>query len=254
MGALTDAAVTMLCATGARFGEFEEAFAAGRGFGWDERAAEHWHGVDRFTRAAMAPDFLAGAIGAMEGVADALHAGGAVLDVGCGYGAPTIWIAESFPAAHITGCDYHDASIAAARKAAGAAGVADRVRFEVASAKDAPGSGYALIVFVDSLHDFGDPVGALAHARGLLAPGGAVLLIEPRGADRVEDNLNPVGRLFYAVSTMFCTPTALSQEGTALGTLAGHQVLADVAHQAGFGVVRPVPVEAPFNLVLELRP
>ncbi|MEA3218534.1 MAG: hypothetical protein QOJ19_4690, partial [Acidimicrobiia bacterium] len=202
MGALADAAVTMLCATGARFSAFEEAFATGRGFGWDERAAEHWHGVDRFTRAAMAPDFLAGAIGAMDGVADALRAGGAVLDVGCGYGAPTIWIAESFPAAHVTGCDNHDASIAAARKAASAAGVATRVRFEVASAKDAPGSGYALVVFVDSLHDLGDPVGALVRARELLAPGGAVLLIEPRGGDRVEDNLNPVGRMFYAVSTM----------------------------------------------------
>jgi len=254
MGAVVDAAVTMVCATGARFKAFEEAFRTGRGFGWDERAAEHWHGVDRFTRAAMAPELLAGAIGALDGVAEALGAGGAVLDVGCGYGAPTIWIAESFPAAQVTGCDYHDASIAAARKAAAAAGVANRVRFEVATAKAAPGSGYALVVFVDSLHDLGDPVGALARARQLLAPDGAVLLIEPAGADRVEDNLNPVGRMFYAVSTMFCTPTAVSQEGTAIGTLAGPRVLADVARQAGFSVSRPVPVEAPFNLVLELRP
>lgn len=258
MGALVDAAITMLGATGARFDAFADAFRAGRGFGWDERAAEHWHGVDQFTRAAMAPDFLAGAIGALDGVAELLDAGGAVLDVGCGYGAPTIWIAQSFPAARVTGCDYHDASIAAARKAAAAAGVADRVRFEVAPAKNAPakdahGSGYALVVFVDSLHDLGDPVGALARARELLAPGGAVLLVEPRGADRVEDNLNPVGRMFYAVSTMFCTPTAVSQEGTAIGTLAGPELLAQVAREAGFGVVRPVPVEAPFNLVLELR-
>jgi 2-polyprenyl-3-methyl-5-hydroxy-6-metoxy-1,4-benzoquinol methylase len=201
----------------------------------------------------MAPDFPAMAIGALEGVPDALRAGGAVLDVGCGFGTPTIWIAESFPAARVTGCDYHDASIAAARKAATAAGVADRVRFEVTTAKDAPGSGYALVVFVDSLHDLGDPVGALARARELLAPGGAVLLIEPRGADRLEGNLNPVGRMFYAVSTMFCTPTAVSQEGTAIGTLAGPQILSEVALDAGFRVVRPVPVEAPFNLVLELR-
>jgi SAM-dependent methyltransferase len=253
LGSMIDAAVTMLCATGARFDAFADAFQAGRGFGWDERAAEHWHGVDQFTRAAMTPDFPAMAIGALEGVPEALRAGGAVLDVGCGFGTPTIWIAESFPAARVTGCDYHDASIAAARKAAAAAGVADRVRFEVATAKDAPGSGYALVVFVDSLHDLGDPVGALARARELLAPDGAVLLIEPRGADRLEENLNPVGRMFYAVSTMFCTPTAVSQEGTAIGTLAGPQILADVARDAGFRVVRPVPVEAPFNLVLELR-
>jgi 2-polyprenyl-3-methyl-5-hydroxy-6-metoxy-1,4-benzoquinol methylase len=202
----------------------------------------------------MTPDFLGTVIGALRGVPEALRAGGSVLDVGCGYGAPTIWIAEGFPAARITGCDYHDASIVAARKAAAAAGVATRVRFEVATAKSTPGAGYTLVVFVDSLHDLGDPLGALVHARQQLAPDGAVLLIEPRGADRVQDNLSPVGRMFYAVSTMFCTPTAVSQEGTAIGTLAGPQVLADIAREAGFGVVRPVPVEAPFNLVLELRP
>jgi SAM-dependent methyltransferase len=254
MGAMVDAAVTMLCATGARFGAFEDAFRAGRGFGWDERAADHWHGVDRFTRAAMAPDFLIGAIRLLDGVSDALDAGGAVLDVGCGYGAPTLWMAEGFPAARVTGCDYHDASIAAARKALAAAGAAHNVRFEVAAAKDAPGSGYALVVFVDSLHDLGDPTGALARARDLLAPDGAVLLIEPRGSDHIEDNLNPVGRMFYAVSTMFCTPTAVSQEGTAIGTLAGLEVLTGIARKAGFSVVRTVPVDAPFNLVLELRP
>ncbi|MCW2632933.1 MAG: Methyltransferase type 12 [Pseudonocardia sp.] len=253
LGAVADAAVTLLSATGSRFAEFTDAFRAGRGFGWDERAAEHWQGVDRFTQAAMAPEFLAAAIGALQGMPEALAAGGAVLDVGCGYGTPTIWIAESFPAARVTGCDFHDASIVAARKAAAEAGVADRVRFEVATAKEAPGDAYALIVFVDSLHDLGDPVGALVRARELLAPGGAVLLIEPPGTDRVEDNLNPVGRMFYAVSTMFCTPTAVAQEGNAIGTLAGPAVLTGLAKDAGFREARTVPLEAPFNLVLELR-
>jgi SAM-dependent methyltransferase len=251
-GALLEACVSMLVATGARFDAFEEAFRTGRGFGWHERDARHWHGVDVLTRATVAPEFLVGAIDELNGVADALRAGGSVLDVGCGYGAPTIMIAQRFPAARILGCDYHDASIAAARKAARKAGVGDRVRFEVAAAKDAPGSGYALVVFVDSLHDLGDPVGALAHARSLLAPGGRVLLVEPLAADHIEDNLHPVGRLFYAASTLFCTPTALSQEGHALGTLAGPSLLEEVARTAGFGVVSPVPVEAPFNLVLEM--
>jgi 2-polyprenyl-3-methyl-5-hydroxy-6-metoxy-1,4-benzoquinol methylase len=253
MGALVDAATTMLTATAVRFDAFTEAFASGRGFGWEERADEHWHGVDRFTRAAMAPEFLAAAVEGC-GVGDALRAGGSLLDVGCGQGAPTLMIAEAFPAARVTGCDFHDASIAAARKAAAHAGLTDRVRFEVATAKRAPGGDYALVVFVDSLHDLGDPVGALTRARELLAPEGAVLLIEPRGADSVADNLNPAGRMFYAVSTMFCTPTALAQEGTALGTLAGPALLTEVAGAAGFTRVRPVPVEAPFNLVLELRP
>lgn len=254
MGAIVDSCVTMLTATATRLDAFEEAFRTGQGFGWDERASEHWHAVDRFTQAAMDPALLAGAIGALDGVPEALAAGGSLLDVGCGYGTPTIWMADAFPAARVTGCDFHDASIAAARKAAAEAGVADRVSFEVATAKEAPGEDYDLVVFVDSLHDLGDPGGALVRARQLLAPGGAVLLVEPRGGDAVEDNLHPVGRMFYAVSTMFCTPTAVAQEGAAIGTLAGPTVLGDLARQAGFSLVRPVTVEAPFNLVLELRP
>lgn len=257
MGELVDAATTMLTATAARFDAFVDAFGHGRGFGWDERADAHWHGVDRFTRAALPPELVAGAVEAC-GVTDALQGGGALLDVGCGFGAPTLMVADAFPAARVVGCDFHDASIAAARRAAAEAGVADRVRFEVAPAVDAPtettGTGYALVMFVDSLHDLGDPVGALARARRLLAPGGAVLLVEPRAGARVEDNLHPVGRMFYAVSTLFCTPTALAQEGTAIGTLAGPEVLAEVAAAAGLPHVRPLRVEAPFNLVLELRP
>nr|WP_246324898.1 class I SAM-dependent methyltransferase [Petropleomorpha daqingensis] len=190
----------------------------------------------------------------MSGVADRLAAGGSLLDVGCGFGRPTIWMAQAFPAARVVGCDFHDASIAAARKAAAAAGLADRVAFEVAPATRAPGQGHAVVVFVDSLHDLGDPVGALTRAREVLAPDGAVLLVETRAGDRVEDNLHPVGRMFYAVSTMFCTPTAVSQGGAALGTLAGPSALTAVARAAGFGTVRTVPVEAPFNLLLELRP
>ncbi|MGD9529646.1 class I SAM-dependent methyltransferase [Pseudonocardia sp.] len=266
LGGLVDAAMTMMAATGERFDEFTAAFAAGRGFGWAERADGHAHGVDMFTRAALAPGFLAAAVRACgPGVADALDAGGALLDVGCGYGAPTLTLAEEFPAAAVTGCDFHDASIVAARKAAAEAGLAQRVRFEVATATQAPAvtGGYALVVFVDSLHDLGDPAGALARARELLGPGGAVLLVEPRAADRVVDNLNPVGRMFYAVSTMFCTPTAVAQGGpdagtgagaTPLGTLAGPAALTRVAAQAGLSRVRELPVEAPFNLVLELRP
>jgi SAM-dependent methyltransferase len=254
LGAVVDAATTMLGATGARFPAFVEAFRTGRGFGWDERDPSHWEGSDQFTAAALSPELLPEAIRALDGVADRLAAGGSVLDVGCGFGRPTIWIAEHFPAARVTGCDFHDASIAAARKAAASAGLADRVAFEVAAAREAPGSDHALVVFVDSLHDLGDPVGALTRAREVLAPDGAVLLVEPRGADRIEDNFHAVGRMFYAVSTMFCTPTAVSQGTTALGTLAGPQALTETARAAGFSTIRPVPVEAPFNLVLELRP
>jgi 2-polyprenyl-3-methyl-5-hydroxy-6-metoxy-1,4-benzoquinol methylase len=179
-----------------------------------------------------------------------------VADVGCGYGSPTIALASARPHARVDGFDAHDGSIARARRAAATAGVADRVRFEVATAKDfpIPDGGYDLVTLFDVLHDLGDPVGALAHVRAALAEGGTVMLVEPLGADRVEDNLNPVGRMWYGASVIACTPNALAQEGHALGTLAGEARLREVAAAAGFGRVRRVPVDAPLNLVLELRP
>jgi ubiquinone/menaquinone biosynthesis C-methylase UbiE len=189
-------------------------------------------------------------------VATVLAAGGSVADVGCGYGTPTMVIAGLFPAARVLGVDYHDASIAHARAEAARRG-AGNVRFEVAAASGLPGQGYDLVTFFDSLHDIGDPLGALTRARQALGPDGAVLLVEPLGADDVEDNLNPAGRMFYAVSTLACTPNAVSQQ-TATSSeplgLAGQERLRALAADAGFGRVRRLDVPAPMNLVLELRP
>jgi SAM-dependent methyltransferase len=257
-GNIVDACATMFTSMATVAPEYEAAFRSGRGFGWDERTPEHWRGADGLTRAALATPLFAAAIGALDGVADALRAGGTAADVGCGFGAPTIMIAEAFPSAKVVGFDFHDASVAAARKAAAQSGVAERVRFEVATATEFPGDGYGLVTFVDSLHDLGDPVGALARARAALAPGGAVLLVEPLASDRVKDNLTPLGRMFYAVSTLICTPNALSQAGPdsppPLGTLAGEAKLRDAAAAAGLTTARRVPVDAPLNLILELRP
>jgi SAM-dependent methyltransferase len=244
----------MFCSMAAGFAEFDAAMRAGRGFGWHQRDPRYWAASDRFSRLAIAPELIETAIGELDGVPAALGAGGSVADIGCGYGSPTIMVGQAYPEARVTGFDYHDASVASARKAAAEAGVGDRVRFEVSSAKDFPGTGYALVTFFDSLHDLGDPVGALEHARRALDPDGAVLLFEPLAADRVVDNLNPTGRMFYAVSALVCTPNALSQEGLAIGAQAGESTLRTVAGTAGFGRVRRVPVDAPMNLVLELRP
>jgi SAM-dependent methyltransferase len=252
-GAIVDACAHMFASMGRGFADFEEAFRTGAGFGWHQRDPEYWAGTDAFTRINLNQDLLAAAIGDLDGVPGALVAGGHVADIGCGYGAPTRMIAAAFPAAKVIGFDYHDRSIAAAR-----AESPDGVRFEVAAATDFPGVGYALVTFVDSLHDLGDPVGALAHARDSLAPGGAVLLVEPPGGERVADNLDPAGRMFYSVSTLVCTPNALSQAdpttAAPLGTLAGIQRLREVATAAGFRTVRRLDVEAPMNLLLELRP
>jgi SAM-dependent methyltransferase len=242
---------------GEGFAAFSEAFSTGQGFGWHQRTAEHWHGTDAFTRVALPAELIGAAIGAMAGVAAVLAAGGAVVDVGCGYGAPTLSIAGLYPAARVLGVDYHDASIAHCRAEAARTG-AGNVRFEVAAAAELPGEGYDLITFFDSLHDIGDPLGALARARAAVAPAGAVLLFEPLGADDVQGNLNPNGRMFYAISTLACTPNAVSQKTATssepLGAQAGEKRLRALAAEAGFSRARRLDVPAPMNLVLELRP
>jgi SAM-dependent methyltransferase len=190
---------------------------------------------------------------ALTGIVEKLERGAAVADVGCGHGASTILMARAFPASTFTGIDVHAESVATARTRAQAAGVADRVRFEVADATRYAGSGYDLIAFFDALHDLGDPVGAARHARAALADGGSCMLVEPFAGDRIEDNLNPVGRMYYGFSTLVCTPGSLSQAGrAALGTQAGEARLREVMLAGGFGSVRRV-AETPLNLVLEAR-
>ncbi len=256
-GALVDACATMMSSMGEGYAAFSEAFSTGRGFGWHQRTEDYWHGVDEFTRLMLPAELIEAAVGATAGVAPALAAGGSVADVGCGYGAPTLALAGLYPAARVLGLDYHDASIAHARAEA-ARSAAPNVRFEVAAAADLPGRGYDLVTFFDSLHDMGDPLGALTRAREAIAPSGVVLLFEPLGADHIEGNFHPSGRMFYAVSALVCTPNAVSQKtaasGEPLGAQAGEKRLRDLAAEAGFGRVRRLDVPAPLNLVLELRP
>ena len=256
-GALLDAAATMMSSMGESFGAFSEAFSTGQGFGWHQRTAEHWHGTDAFTRVALPTDLIAAAIDQLSDVGSALTSGGTVADVGCGYGSPTLGIAGLYPAASVLGIDYHDASIAYARAEAAATGVGN-AQFEVIPATELPAADFDLITFFDSLHDIGDPAGALRAARAALAPTGAVLLFEPMSADDVQGNLNPVGRMFYAVSTLACTPNAVSQRTATsaepLGAQAGERRLRALAGESGFTRVRRSSVEAPMNLILELRP
>jgi SAM-dependent methyltransferase len=245
----------MLAAMATDLGLVEKAFHTGQGVGWHQRSAAHWHGMDLASSADVVPALAALWIPALDGVQQRLRAGASVADVGCGYGSALIALAQAFPQSRFTGFDYHDASIAHARKAAVNAGVADRVVFEVADASAITGGGYDLVTFIDALHDLGDPTGALRHARSVLAENGTVLLAEFAVADRLEDNFNAMGRLLYASSALVCTPNAVSQGATdPLGSAPGEARLTEVARDAGFTRVRRVPVEAPFNLLLELRP
>ena len=229
------------------------AFKTGGGMGWHEHDHRLFEGTERFFRPGYKGHLVPEWIPALEGVEDKLKEGAKVADIGCGHGASTILMAEAFPASEFHGFDYHPASIERAREAAAEAGV-DNVDFEVATAKDYPGTGYDLVAVFDCLHDMGDPVGASMHIHDTLAPDGTWLIVEPFAGDHVEDNLNPVGRVFYGASTMICTPASLDQEvGLALGAQAGEKRLAEVIMSGGFTDVRRA-TETPFNLILEARP
>ncbi len=227
-------------------------FREGGGVGWHEHDPRLFRGTERFFRPSYAQHLLSEWIPALAGIEPKLREGGSVADIGCGHGASTVLMGKAFPNSRFVGFDYHDASIARAREIAEQAGVADRVRFERAAAKNFPGS-YDLIAYFDCLHDMGDPVGAAAHAREALKPGGAVMVVEPAAGDEIRYNLNPISRVFYAASTMFCVPGSLSQEvGLGLGAQAGEKRLSEVLKQGGFQSVRRA-AETPFNLVLEAR-
>jgi SAM-dependent methyltransferase len=231
-----------------------QAFATGTGVGWHEHDPDLFAGTERFFRPGYAANLVSAWIPALDGVQAKLEAGAQVADVGCGHGASTILMAQAYPHSRFVGFDYHQPSIERAQKAAAKAGVADRCRFQVASAHAYPGAGYDLVAVFDALHDMGDPVGTAAHIRRTLAPEGTFLLVEPYAGDRLEDNLNPVGRAYYAASTLLCVPHSLTEEpGAALGAQAGERRLGEVATAAGFGRFRRA-AETPFNLVFEARP
>jgi 2-polyprenyl-3-methyl-5-hydroxy-6-metoxy-1,4-benzoquinol methylase len=203
--------------------------------GWHEHHPRLFLGTEAFFRPGYKVNLTTSWIPALDGIDEKLKRGAKIADVGCGHGASTIVMAQAYPRSSFIGFDYHDQSIETARQRAQQVDMADRVSFETASAKDYPGSDYDLICFMDCLHDMGDPVGAARHARQALAEDGAVLLVEPFAGDRPEDNLNPVGRLYYAASTAICTPNSLSQEvGAALGAQAGEVRLRDIMTGGGF--------------------
>jgi SAM-dependent methyltransferase len=230
-----------------------DAFKTGKGVGWNRRSECLFCGTARFFRTGYKHHLVQEWLPALDGVVEKLKRGAKVADVGCGHGVSTRLMAEAFPKSHFYGFDYHEGSIAAARDQAKKAGLSDRVHFDVHSAKTYPADNYDLVCFFDCLHDMGDPVGALKHVRESMAPDGTCMLVEPFANDRLEDNLNPVGRIFYAASTMICTPASIDQEvGLALGAQAGEARLREVAKQAGLSRFRRA-TETPFNLILEAR-
>ena len=229
------------------------AFRTGNGVGWHEHDGGLFDGTERTFRPNYVVNLTSNWIPALDGVEDKLKSGAKVADIGCGFGASTIIMAQAYPESHFFGFDYHQASIDKARERAKQAGVSDRITFQAASAHDYPGRGYDLIGFFDALHDMGDPVSAAKHAREALNPDGTCMIVEPFASDRLEENFHPVGRLFYSASTMVCTPGALAQNGgTALGAQAGEARIRDVVEKGGFQHFRRA-AETPLNVVFEAK-
>jgi SAM-dependent methyltransferase len=230
-----------------------DAFTTGNGIGWHQHDPRLFTATERFFRPGYQANLVSSWLPALDGVTDRLERGIRVADVGCGHGAATILLAEAYPHSTVIGFDYHDGSVAAARDQAVQAGAGDHLSFEVAGASDFPGT-YDLVCLFDCLHDMGDPVGAARHIRDALSPGGTLLVVEPAAADRAEGNHHPLGRLFYAASTMICTPASLAQDtGLGLGNQVGPARLSELLGQAGFRSVR-VATTTPVNLIIEARP
>jgi SAM-dependent methyltransferase len=231
-----------------------EAFRTGAGMGWGEHVDGVFHGCEKFFRPGYAANLISAWIPALHGVRQKLEAGARVADIGCGKGSSTLLMAKAFPNSQFFGFDYHGKSIEAAREAAARNGVSDRVTFQVAKAKEFPGGNYDLVAVFDCLHDMGDPIGAAEHVRKSLAEDGTWLIVEPFAHDQLQDNLNPVGRVYYSFSTLLCTPCSRSQEvGLCLGAQAGEKRIRQVVTSAGFSRFRRA-TETPFHLVYEARP
>jgi SAM-dependent methyltransferase len=233
--------------------KISDAFKTGRGVGWNDRAECLFCGTARFFRASYQHHLVQEWLPALDGVVEKLKRGAKVADVGCGHGISTRLMAKAFPNSHFFGFDAHPGSIDAARKAATIEGFGEHLSFATATAKTFPSNSYDLVCFFDCLHDMGDPVGALKHVVTTMAEDGTCMLVEPFANDKLEQNLNPLGSLFYAASTMICTPASMAQEvGLALGAQAGEARLRDVANKGGLTRFRRA-AETPFNLILEAR-
>jgi SAM-dependent methyltransferase len=231
-----------------------ESFRTGAGMGWHEHDESVFHGCEKFFRPGYAANLMSAWIPALDGVKEKLEAGARAADVGCGKGASTLLMAQAFPKSRFIGFDYHDKSIEGARDSAKRQGIAERVTFDVASAKNFPGKDYDFVAVFDCLHDMGDPVGAAKHVRQSLAKDGTWMIVEPFANDDLKDNLNPVGRVYYSFSTLLCTPCSRSQEvGLCLGAQAGEKRIKEVVTSAGFTRFRRA-AETPFNIVYEARP
>jgi SAM-dependent methyltransferase len=256
--AIEDSPVTMLgafdsvAAWGDSQPKVQAAFKAGGGVAWGDHATCLFCSVARFFRPGYLHNLVGNWLPALDGVIGKLQRGARVADVGCGHGWSTVLMAQAFPKSQFFGYDFHPGSIEQAEAHAREHNLTN-VQFQVGTAKDFAQDNLDFVTFFDCLHDMGDPAGAAAHVKKSLNKDGSWMIVEPMAGDRLEDNLNPLGRIYYAASTLVCVPTSLSQEvGAALGAQAGEAKLREVIMAGGFSTVRRA-AETPFNMILEAR-
>ena len=232
----------------------EQAFRSGGGVRWGDGAGCLFCSVGAFFRPTYLSSIVQAWIPALDGVEAKLKAGAKVADIGCGVGFSTLLMAQAYPNSEFVGFDFHEGSVVEARKHASAHGAGNNVRFETSTAKDIDERGFDLVTGFDCLHDMGDPRGCAAHMRRILKDDGTWMIVEPMAANRPEENMSPVSRLYYNASTMICVPTSLDQEvGEGLGAQAGEAKITEVVSSGGFSKVRRA-TQGPFNMVLEARP
>lgn len=250
--AFVQGAFQIIAATQKALPDIERAFRTGGGLDWCDHDPDLYFGTERFFRPNYAAHLIDEWIPALDGVREKLVRGAKVADVGCGHGASTVLMAQAFPNSRFSGFDYHHPSIEAARARAAAARLKDRALFHVGESIDFPGENFDLVCHFDSLHDMGDPYGAARHVREVMAKDGTWMIVEPIAGDRPEENHNPVGRVYFAASTMLCVPASMAHQGPALGAQAGPARIRDVARAAGFTRFR-IAAKSPFNQVFEVR-
>lgn len=235
--------------------QLADAFRSGQGIPWGDHHECLFCGTEKFFRPSYAANLIQSWIPSLRDVEPRLNAGARIADVGCGHGCSTLIMAEAYPNSQVIGFDFHAPSVEHARKLAAERGLSN-VRFEVAAAQDLPlldGDGFDFITIFDALHDMGDPLGAAKRVRQALREDGAWMIVEPAAGDDLQDNLHPVGRVYYAFSAAVCVPSAMSQPGgRALGAQAGPARLTRVLADGGFSNVR-IATRSPFNLVMDAR-
>jgi len=233
--------------------KFVEMFKSGKGLRWGEHHHDLFEGTARFFKPNYVGNLVSSWIPSLDGVEEKLKQGAKVADIGCGYGISTILMAKAYPNSKFYGFDNHGPSVEQAKDASTKEGVTVNTEFNVISANDESiGNDYDLITFFDCLHDMGDPVGAMEFAKQSLKPDGTCMIIEPMANDKVEDNLNLVGRTFYAASTLVCVPNSLADNGPALGAQAGERKIKETVEAAGFTKFRRA-AQTPFNIIYEAK-